>query len=136
MRPEICGHAEWPNAAGHHQLGLLCALNRGGQSAPHSCQLLGPCTAQNGGNGKALAANREPAAGSRRQYRTVGARDALICLARGTHRSGAPLASERCPTSVETAPRLRRNRAPPFIEIPPHFDSESGPGGNEMMETK
>jgi len=42
-----------------HQLGLLCVSNRGGRSAPHSRQLLGPCTAQNGGNGK-TAGDRPP----------------------------------------------------------------------------
>ena len=42
-----------------------------------------------------------------------------------------------CPTGLEAVPHLCRNRAPPFIEIPPHFNRirprQKRDDGNEMM---
>src|SRR6516164_4905805 len=120
MRPEIRGHAEWSNAAAYHQPGLLRVINRGGQAAPDSRQLLGSCPAQNGGNGKALGADREQAAGGRRHDRTAGARDALIFLARGHSFTG-------CPTGVGTVPHFPSKPRPTCVVIVPHLSSKCRP---------
>ena len=96
-------------------------LNRRSQAAPHSHQLLGACTAQNGGNGEALAANRKLATSRHCRSRGFAAtRNALIGILSGVPhfvRNGAPL-------PIETAPHLLRNAAPLPIETVPHFASE------------
>ena len=118
MRSEIRGHAEWPNAATHHQLGLLCLLNRGGPAAPDSRQLLGSRPAQNGGNGKALATKPERA-GSCRSRRTLAAGNALIRLA-----TGRPT---RVPHFVRNAAHFPSKPRPTSFGILPHFPSKSVP---------
>ena len=123
MRPKIRGHAEWPNAAAHHQPGLLRVVNRGGQSAPDSRQLLGPYTAQNGGNGKALAANRQLAASRRRPSgTTITARNALISSSTGR------------PTSFGTAPHFLSKPRPAGVVTPPHFPRNAAPLPSESTQ--
>src|SRR5437660_296345 len=126
MRSQICGHVERSNTAAHHQLGVLRILNRGGHPDPDPRQLLGPCAPQNGGNGKALVTNRELGAENGCRSRgTIAAKDALTTRGatdRLPHfgRNCAPLRSKLRPIS-------RRNRAPPLVEIAPHFDRNSYP---------
>jgi len=59
----------------------------------------------------------------------VCARDAPICLARGHSFIG-------CPAGVGTVPHFPSKPRPSFRRNPAPLRSESGPGKNEMMETK
>jgi hypothetical protein len=74
-------HWTWrgPNTPSHNQLGVLHIFNRGGHAAADPGRLLGPCTAENGGNGKALVANTNYGTGDPRRSRcNINARDNLI----------------------------------------------------------